>query len=105
MLNNRGEALLLLEQHAQARQCFMEALQTAEEMEMPAVTLDGLLGIAALEANAGAAEAALGLALTVLRQPVASQQTHERAERLGAELAASSHLSPQQTEAAMARPA
>jgi hypothetical protein len=73
----------------------------AREAQIAPVVLDALLGVAAHRMREGDAESALELVLHVLRDPAGTQDTHDRAGHLRAEVEA--QLPAQQIEAISAR--
>lgn len=81
-LNNLGQTFLALEQRSEARRCFLEALAVAQETQTTPVALEALAGLAAWQAQVGAADRALELALLVLQHPASTPKTKTQVERL-----------------------
>jgi len=86
-LNELGLVRHALRDYRASRQAFDEALTTALEIGMVPLALEVLVGLAALVAQAGAAERALELLALALAHPAGTQRTRDRAGRLLAELA------------------
>jgi predicted ATPase/DNA-binding SARP family transcriptional activator len=100
-LSNLGHTWLALDDRSAARQCFQETLTVATEMQIMPVVLDGLAGMAALQAAEGQVQAAYGQLELIVNHPAANRETRDRAAQLGAALEA--NLTPQQIEAARAQ--
>lgn len=97
VLNKLGETLAALGQLVAARRSFFDALQTANEVQATPLALDALMGLAALQTQERVIEPALELAAHIRRHPMASQETKDRAEKLGLDWKA--QLTSQQLEA------
>jgi predicted ATPase/transcriptional regulator with XRE-family HTH domain len=100
-LNQLGMVHHALGDYRAARQAFDEALTTALEIGMVPLALEVLVGLAALVAQAGAAERAIELLALGLQHPAGTQRTRDRTGRLLAELAA--QLPPEIVAAAQER--
>jgi len=87
-LSRYGQSLTVQADGPMARRCFMEVLAVARNAEITPIVLDGLLGVAALQAQEGEVEAALEVVLHVLQDPAHTQGVHDRAERLRTDLEA-----------------
>jgi hypothetical protein len=97
-LSNLGHTLLALDDRSAARRCFQETLTVSAEMQIMPVVLDGLAGLAALQAADGRGQAALGRLLQIANHPAARRETRDRAGRLCTTLEAV--LTPKQIAAA-----
>jgi predicted ATPase len=86
-LNHLGQTLLIDQDWAGARGCFLEALAVAKEAQIAPVLLEALVGIAALRTAQGDKESALELVLHALQNPACSHEARDRAEQLRTELA------------------
>ncbi len=100
-LNNLGNAMMAQGEPGEAELLFLEALAIAQEAELMPAALDAVLGLADLQALAGAPETALELLAHVLQHPAISQETKSRAEQLQVDL--TTHFSPQQVAAIQER--
>lgn len=87
--------------HSEAKQSFLDALQTAMETQAMVIALRALAETAAIRMQEGATELALEMVTQCLQHPATIQEVRDRAERLRAELVA--QLTPQQIEAAQER--
>jgi hypothetical protein len=96
-LSNLGHTLVALGDRAAARRCFQETLTVAMEMQIMPVVLDGLAGVAALQATEGRGQAAYGMLQQIMNHPAANRETRDRAERLCTALEA--ELTPEQIAA------
>ncbi len=103
VLNHQGEALAVLGQGAEARLCFVDALQTANEVQAAPIILDAMLGLAALGAKEGQLEFTLELLAHLAGSPSTGHETRERAEKLRLELVGGSGLSSEQVAAIQAQ--
>src|SRR5439155_13702548 len=81
-LNRYGQSLIAQADGPMARRCFLEALAVARSAQITPIVLDGLLGVAALQAEEGNLESALEVVLHVLQDPAHTQGVHKRAEQL-----------------------
>ena len=86
---------------SEAKQHFLEALQTAIETQTIHTALQALIEIAAIERKKGRAELALEVVTHCLRHPSTTREVTELAESLRAKLV--TQLTPQQIKAAEAR--
>ena len=77
-----GEATSETGELAEARDIFHEALRLAVEFDTIPLILDGLAGLAPLQAAAGDAELAYELAIVVLSHPATTHETKERASHI-----------------------
>jgi len=82
-----GNAALALGELEEARRCYGEAQQWAEEAGAQPAALDALAGLAQVEAKTGRLSQAQALARTVLDDNASSQDARDVAARLCAELA------------------
>jgi predicted ATPase/transcriptional regulator with XRE-family HTH domain len=80
--NHLAWVSLDLGQPIAAQQYFGEALRIADEIQNLPRVLDALVGLAALQAQAGTSKRALQLVAYVLNQPASNQETKARAEQL-----------------------
>ena len=87
-LCHQGFNSLQLDDMAEARKSFTEALRLARQCNYTPHGLDALSGFASLQVQEGDREHALGLLLTVLNHPASLQVTRERARLLWADVAA-----------------
>jgi tetratricopeptide (TPR) repeat protein len=100
-LNQLGMVRHALGDYRAAQHAFDEALTTALEIGMVPLALEVLVGLAALVAQAGAAERAIELLALALQHPTGTQRTRDRAGRQLAELV--SGLPPEIVAAAQER--
>jgi len=100
-LNELGMVHHALGDYRAAQHAFDEALTTALEIGLVPLALEVLVGLAALVAQAGAAERAIELLALALQHPAGTQRTRDRAGRLLNELA--SDLPPEVATAAQER--
>ncbi len=77
-----GNASLTLGQIEEARQCYLEAQQRADEAGSRPAALDARMGLAQVEAQAGRPQQALEQARYILRDPASSQEARHLAARL-----------------------
>jgi len=91
----------ILDRAAEVKLLVTEALTTALKIGMLPLALEVLVGLATLEAQAGAAERAIELLALALQHPAGTQRTRDQARRLLAELV--SGLPPEVVAAAQAR--
>lgn len=82
-----GNAALALSQIEEARRCYQEAQQWAEEAGSLPAALDALAGLAQVEAKTGRPQQALALARAILEDGASSQDARATATRLCTELA------------------
>lgn len=82
-----GNASLTLGQIEEARQCYLEAQQRADEAGSRPAALDALMGLAQVEAQAGQPQQALEQVRSILHDPASSQEARHLAARLHATLA------------------
>jgi len=87
-LNRYGQSLIAQADGPMARRCFLEALAVARSAEITPIMLDGLLGVAALQAQEDNVEAALEIVLHILQDPAHTHGVHNRAEQLHTDLEA-----------------
>jgi predicted ATPase/transcriptional regulator with XRE-family HTH domain len=77
-----GEATAADGDLAEARAIFRQALEVAMECHATPLILDGLAGLAKLQADAGETESAYALSLSILAHPATSHETSERARQI-----------------------
>jgi tetratricopeptide (TPR) repeat protein len=87
-LNRYGQSLIAQADGPMARRCFLETLDVARHAQITPIVLDGLLGVAALQAQEGNVESALELVLHILQDPAHTQGIHNRADQLRTDLEA-----------------
>jgi hypothetical protein len=87
-----------LGQSVEAQHHFVNALHIAGERKNLPQLVEALVGMATLQAQAGASERTLALVSHVLGHPASTQETKVRAERLRSKLVA--QLTPPQIAAA-----
>jgi predicted ATPase len=96
-----GEAHAMAGERPEARTTLLEALRLAHDIHSSPLTLDALLGLADLDAQAGDVEKAWQLADCVARHAASTAKARARAARLCAETEA--RLTPEQCEALQCR--
>jgi tetratricopeptide (TPR) repeat protein len=96
-----GEAHSMAGERPEARTTLLEALRLAHDIHSSPLTLDALLGLADLDAQAGDVEKAWQLADCVARHAASTAEARARAARLCAETEA--RLTPEQFEALQSR--
>jgi len=100
-LNRYGQSLIAKADWPMAQRCFLEALAVAKHAQITPLVLDGLLGMAALQAEEGNVESALEVVLHILQDPAHTQGVHNRTEQLRTDLEV--HLTDQQIDVIRAR--
>ncbi len=100
-LNRYGQSLIAQADWPMAQRCFLEALAVAKHAQITPLVLDGLLGMAALQAEEGNVESALEVVLHILQDPAHTQGVHNHTEQLRTDLEV--HLTDQQIDVIRAR--